>query len=331
MFTAGSLFSGIGGIDLAASLAGFDILFQIEIDSFCQKVLRKHADVYWPKATLYADVRGLSGLPYVDVLFGGFPCQDISVAGNGVGLEGERSGLWWEFYRLIGEIRPRAILLENVRAITYDGRGGTEVIAALARLGYVATWGIISASDAGAPHQRDRWFCMAYPERGGLLLSPNSEKREDSRHHIGDAETGHGSQIPCKTLGNSQILREQEGLAHGNSQRCPQVGEHRAKTRERLISPSEVFRAGGGQGIESEVGRDADGFSRRLDGHRLMSHQWPARPNEPQLKSEPPRLIADYPNRRHEIKGFGNAVLPQVVYPIFKALHERLSAEVRYG
>jgi DNA (cytosine-5)-methyltransferase 1 len=101
------LFSGIGGIDLAFSLAGFDILFQVEIDEFCQKVLAKHSKEYWPNAKIFTDVRavGKHNLPTsIDVLFGGFPCQDISVAGNGAGLEGERSGLWWEFARIIGEI-----------------------------------------------------------------------------------------------------------------------------------------------------------------------------------------------------------------------------------
>ena len=144
MITAGSLFSGIGGIDLAMSLAGFDIRWQVEIDDFCRKVLQKHSWEYWRNATQFTDVRrvtarsgkgwrGYQRLEKVDLLFGGFPCQDISVSGKRAGIrEGTRSGLWSEFRRLIGEIRPRAVLLENVPNITQIG--GTDVIADLAAL-----------------------------------------------------------------------------------------------------------------------------------------------------------------------------------------------------
>lgn len=114
--TAGSLFSGVGMFDLAFALAGFDILFQVEIDDFCQKVLRKHAPTYWPNAKIHADVCTVGGhnLPRVDALFGGFPCTDISVSGKGAGIQvGTRSGLWFEFKRIIGEIRPRVVLLES--------------------------------------------------------------------------------------------------------------------------------------------------------------------------------------------------------------------------
>lgn len=163
--TAGSLFSGIGGIDLAFALAGFNILFQVEIDDFCQKVLAKHGPTYWPNAEIRADVCrvGRHNLPSVDVLFGGFPCQDISNAGKRAGIAaGEKSGLWREFKRIIGEIRPSIVFLENVPTITVKDRGGVEVITDLAEMGYDARWGIVSAADAGAPHQRDRWFCVGY-------------------------------------------------------------------------------------------------------------------------------------------------------------------------
>jgi DNA (cytosine-5)-methyltransferase 1 len=197
VITGGSLFSGIGGMDLAASIAGIDIRFQVEIDDYCRKVLAKHAPVYWSNAKQFTDVCGVSGheLGYVDILFGGFPCQDISHAGKGTGLEGERSGLWWEFYRLIGEIRPRAIVLENVAAITFDRRGGTEVIAALAGLGYSARWGVISAADAGAPHERKRWFCVGYRNGSRLSESPAADIGQVA-HHI-DSDTLHPRPVGC--------------------------------------------------------------------------------------------------------------------------------------
>lgn len=163
MFTVGSLFSGIGGIDLAFSVAGFDILFQVEIDPFCQKVLTKHASTYWQRAALFADVRevGSHNLPQVDLLEGGFPCQSVSFAGKQEGIhEGTRSGLWFEFRRIIGDLRPRVVFLENVPGILKNG--GTGVIADLTALGYDCGWGIISAADSGAPHKRERWFCVAF-------------------------------------------------------------------------------------------------------------------------------------------------------------------------
>lgn len=168
-YTVGSLFSGIGGLDLAAVAAGFDVRFQVEIDEFCQRILEKHATTYWPNAKRFKNVFdvGAHNLESVDVLFGGFPCQDVSVAGKRAGIkEGTRSGLWLEFRRIISELRPAVVLLENVPGILT--RDGNLVIADLAALGYVGQWGIISASDAGAPHQRERWFCVAYASQRGL-------------------------------------------------------------------------------------------------------------------------------------------------------------------
>lgn len=161
-YTLGSLFSGIGGIDLAFERAGFQIAFQVEIDDYCNRILERH----WPHVERRRDVRECSAgnLPAVDVLVGGFPCQDISAAGKGAGIkEGNRSGLWIEFARIIGEIRPRIVLLENVAAITSNG--GTRVIADLAALGYDAEWGVVPASAVGAPHRRERWWCVAHARR----------------------------------------------------------------------------------------------------------------------------------------------------------------------
>src|SRR6185312_32662 len=107
--TVGSLFAGIGGFDLGFERAGFEIKWQVEIDPFCRAVLAKH----WPDVRRYEDVRTVGAeLERVDVVCGGFPCQDISFAGDGAGLDGERSGLWREFSRLIGELRPRYVVVE---------------------------------------------------------------------------------------------------------------------------------------------------------------------------------------------------------------------------
>ncbi len=193
MLTVGSLFAGIGGFDLGFERAGMRTLWFCEQDPFCQRVLAKH----WPGVPIYDDVRALvadadgrglsepdlcaqqpqraeavctsQGLrsvpvpvPYVDVLCGGFPCQDLSVAGRGAGLDGERSGLWSEYARLIRELRPRYVVVENVAALLSRGLG--RVLGDLAACGYDAEWDCIPASAVGAPHRRDRVWLVAYPD-----------------------------------------------------------------------------------------------------------------------------------------------------------------------
>tara|TARA_R100001594_G_scaffold109550_1_gene144300 strand:+ start:165 stop:770 length:606 start_codon:yes stop_codon:yes gene_type:complete len=126
--------------------------------------LRKH----WPDVPIYEDVRTLDTdrLGRIDLVCGGFPCQDISFAGFGEGLEGERSGLWREFYRIIGDIRPKYVIVENVAALLHRGMG--RVLGDLAQIGFDAEWHCIPASYAGGTHIRDRVFIISYPHSPGL-------------------------------------------------------------------------------------------------------------------------------------------------------------------
>ena len=172
------LFAGIGGFSLGLEKTGkFETVAFCEIEPYCQKVLSKH----WPGVRIYDDVRELTGEKLradgitVDVITGGFPCQDISVAGRGAGIEGERSGLWSEIARLIGELRPRYAIMENVSALL--GRGMDTVLGDLSQIGYDAEWHCIPASHLGAPHQRDRIWIIAYPTDFG---------RQDQRLSAGE-------------------------------------------------------------------------------------------------------------------------------------------------
>lgn len=160
------LFSGIGGFSLGLEKVGFETVAFCEIEPFCQAVLRKH----WPDTPIYNDVRSITGEQLhadghdgIDVVTAGFPCQDISYAGHGAGLDGERSGLWFEVARIVGDIRPRWVMLENVAALL--GRGMGRVIGDLAAIGYDAQWEVISASAVGAPHRRQRVWIVAH-DRG---------------------------------------------------------------------------------------------------------------------------------------------------------------------
>lgn len=171
----GSLFSGIGGIDLGLQRAGFETVWFVENNEFCQKVLAKH----WPNVPCYGNIQKVdfNGLEKVDVLAGGFPCQDISIAGKGVGINGERSGLWKEFARAIRTIRPRYAFIENVSMLARKGLN--VVLADLAQAGYNAEWLDLRASDFGALHKRERIFIIAHlPSKRCNNRSNNRKKRQ---------------------------------------------------------------------------------------------------------------------------------------------------------
>lgn len=155
----GELFAGIGGLGLGLERAGMEIVWQVEIDPYATKVLEKH----WPNVTRFRDVRecGAHNLPPVDLIVGGFPCQDVSLAGARAGITGTRSGLWKEYSRIIRELRPRFILVENVPGLLSGGMG--EVLGDLAESGYDAEWDCIPAcSVSGGAHCRDRVWIVAH-------------------------------------------------------------------------------------------------------------------------------------------------------------------------
>lgn len=169
MTTIGSLFAGIGGLELGLERAtGARTVWQVEADPWCRAVLAHH----WPDAVRFDDVRTASALPAVDIMCGGFPCQDISAAGKGAGLDGARSGLWREFARLVGEGRPKVVVVENVAALAT--RGLSRVLSDLADLGYVGSWNVVTAASVGAPHLRTPTASLA--DKGGRLTPRKSRE-----------------------------------------------------------------------------------------------------------------------------------------------------------
>jgi len=173
----GSLFSGIGGFDLGLERAGMTVRWQCEIDKAAQSVLRRH----WPDATLYDDVTTLGAdVERVDLICGGFPCQDLSVAGRRAGLAGERSGLWHQFHRILGELAPRWVLIENVPGLlsSNGGRDFAVVLRGLVELGYGVAWRILDAQYFGVAQRRRRVFivgCLGDSARAAqVLFEPES-------------------------------------------------------------------------------------------------------------------------------------------------------------
>ena len=224
------LFSGIGGFALGAYWAGwkFDEHYFSEIDKYCVELYKRR----FSNAIELGDIRQISmeslRMEGSWILTGGFPCQDISIAGKGEGLSGERSGLWFEMWRIIRDLRPRWVIAENVGAITF--RGLSTVLNSLAEIGYDAEWQDIRASDMGAPHRRERIWIVAYPHLQGL--SEFKSQREKQQGWFGldrlSLPNEWGTSNPSQTF----IRRGLPGIPHrvdrlralGNSI-VPQIAE----------------------------------------------------------------------------------------------------------
>jgi DNA (cytosine-5)-methyltransferase 1 len=253
------LFSGIGGFSLGLERAGgFETSAFCEINKNAQKVLKKH----WPNVPIFEDVTTLKGeqLGTIDVICGGFPCQDISLAGKGAGLEGARSGLWFEFHRLIKEIKPSWVIAENVAVLR--SRGLDQVLRSLAEIGYDAEWHCIPASAVGAPHQRDRVWIVAYPQLHGraapeIAGSIEETIRRQSQRSDNAFDVAGASSVPAPSadVANTNIVETQVQT------------ERQHASQQVLRGTSEAWRTtvGGFWGVEPNVGRVADGVSGRVD------------------------------------------------------------------
>jgi len=267
----GSLFAGIGGLDLGLERAGFNVIWQVEKDQFCRDVLSKHwRDI--PQHILVEEV-GAHNLEECDVICGGFPCQDISTAApNAVGLAGARSGLWFEFARIIRELRPRYAVVENVPVLTT--RGLDRVLSTLAEMGYDAEWFCVPASAFGAPHLRWRMFIVAYTECESLRQQqrgvgwaswpdPSQPSVDGSPQSVADS-CGEGCPggEECNLCEKAWKLSQRRSDTHG---RCDYV-RGRDPRRNGKGEPS------GWWSIEPPVGRVADGVPGRVDSLRSLGN-----------------------------------------------------------
>ena len=298
--THGSLFSGIGGIDLGFEWAGIETKWQVEIDDYCQKLL----SIRFPHTKKFTDVRkvGSHNLEKVDIISGGFPCQDISVAGKGAGIEGERSGLWTELHRVISELRPRFAFIENVPMLTI--RGGGRVISDLAEIGYDAEWQIVGADDVGAWHRRKRIWIVAYPTAQGLSQSKKKEQQESVLY----AER-RSSQVPdtrhTEPQGRGETSKRQQSQRRRDARSMPSSLYHdvpntdSSRRRERWRS--------------KPIQEKFDTSER--SSKRTFSTYWSVEPDVG-------RVAHGIPKRVDRLKGIGNAVVPYIPYIIGKRLKE---------
>lgn len=330
---AGSLFSGIGGLDLAVeAVTGARTVWQVERDAWCRSVLARH----WPEARRYDDVMtaGTEGqeLERVDIIAGGFPCQDVSVAGKRAGLTGgERSGLWSEFARIVRVVRPRLVFVENVAGLLSMEFG--RVLGDLAALGFDAEWGVFRASDAGAPHRRERVFVLAVADAAGVDDERDERCGGSSGRSVRAAGVrGRGEAVADADSGRCEFQRER-GVLHGQREALwhdvdrrdvASVADARSKRLQGIVSTRATSRATDGRSAGSRraqrrLGGVADGLPRGLDAHR-----WPAGRGEAQHEWEAPRVAQGVPERRQRLKALGNAVVPQQAALALTVLAERL-------
>lgn len=323
--TVGSLFSGIGGLDLGLERAGMTVRWQVEIDPFCNRVLRRH----WPDVARFRDVREVAAdeLEGVDLIAGGFPCQDISGAGRGAGLAGERSGLWFEFLRIVRELRPAWVLVENVPALRT--RGADVVLGGLEEEGYATTAPVVGARHVGAPHRRDRVWIVAHgPRPGRRQPRPDDAGIESvgSEDCAWSGERG-GASVRRPRLGGTSEVADSVGHSlRLIEQRMPggRTDGVRDEGEAVLGGDGEALAHGHGHGREGErrgglldgeraaLRDDADGCCRAL-AHSLCARlekrrpqpgdggaqrtpafgggRWPVRPGERQHEWEEPRTV----------------------------------------
>ena len=249
-YTVGSLFSGIGGLDLGFERAGMRVVWQSEIDPYACKVLKKH----WPEVVNHGDIKQIDWgtVEPVDIICGGYPCQPFSTAGKRRGTDDPRH-LWPWVRTAISELRPQYAILENVRG--HLTMGGLQVIGELAEIGYDAEWRVVSAAGVGAPHRRDRIIIVAYPNDTG---SRTSKRGVDSNE--------------------SQEIEERRDIAQFRVSGCSQdVANTSSKRLQRPIwsfaeRDGTRFTDGSWWETEPDVGRVADGIPHRVDRLRGLGN-----------------------------------------------------------
>ena len=281
-------FAGIGGFSYAAHelVGGFETTQFVEIDPFCQKVLKKH----FPKVPCHDDIKTFTAFSgQYDVITGGFPCQDLSVAGRRAGItKKSRSGLFYELIRVIRLVRPKFVVMENVAAILNNGLD--IVLGELSEAGYDAEWSIISASSLGAAHRRSRWWCVAYTNDYGSSPSSINEINDET-----DSSSQKGQNQVSQSSGSSEssdsrVIRSFEGnVTDSNSEGL----------QRKILSKME-------SGIWSAK------HTRRLDPN------WRSYVSKPIL----PRGSYGLSNRVDRTKALGNSIVPAVAAIPLQRVHD---------
>lgn len=338
--TFGSLFAGIGGFDLGLERAGMSCVWQVEIDDYASKVLAKH----WPKVQREKDIKECSAknLKAVDLICGGFPCQDISQAGRGAGLAGEKSGLWFEMLRVIGDLQPRWVLVENVSA--FAQRGLSTAVSGLSEIGYDCEWSVVSAQDVGAPHIRRRLWLIgrhtnsqsksAQPvnarasSRLSKFINQSSPAGAHCQSNAQPADTNSKRLESREEKPHAQLSNKQERDSGQMGEKIPHTDNKRVQGRYSQLAAQDQHGQTntsvpcGANVSDTDSDRLQDsGQGRTETGAAYGSSQGSGREwwaTEPAIC----RVAHGIPRRVDRLKCLGNAVVPQVVEAIGRCIIE---------
>ena len=304
--TVGSLFSGIGGLDLGLERAGMKVIWQSEIDPYACKVLKKH----WPEVPNHGDIKQIDWrtVEPVDVICGGYPCQPFSTAGKRQGTDDPRH-LWPWVRTAISELRPKYAILENVRG--HLSLGGTQVIGELAEIGYDAEWRVVSAAGVGAPHRRDRIIIVAYPSQLFCNGSDNNSRISMESKTISKLGNSRGEKAMANTNGRRQQKRNKD-------ERSIPIVDQEGDGKSMANTNSEQL---GKYGVTEHVGSQNQIWG--YNGRRETSYDgWQWWETEPDVG----RVADGIPNRVDRLRGLGNAVVPQVAEYIGRLITTSLDA-----
>lgn len=326
-----SLFSGIGGFEIACEWAGMEIIGQVEIDPFCQKVLAKH----WPHVKRMGDIKQVRGDEFgaVDIIVGGVPCQPASVAGKRRGTEDDR-WLWPETLRIVKTVRPKWCVFENPSGILslQGGVSFDNILSEMEREGYEVRAYSIPACAVGAPHKRERVFIVAYTEKSespvGRTLSCEQEQVQPGRRggeaNMAYTDLLHGQQCGAAgRVGRKGEPNQGDGRREGSAQSCLGQFTHGFPAGMDGNWPAGWWPTpkSGQCGMTARTSGRPIEKSTHLTTQVYLAENWPAGPGE-QHEWEPPRIATGVKDRVSKLKALGNAVVPQQVYPILKAIYE---------
>ncbi|MGS0980976.1 DNA cytosine methyltransferase [Burkholderia glumae] len=302
------LFAGAGGGILAGQLRRNRCVCAVEFDPYAQAVLiARQNDGTFPPFPIWDDVRNFDGRPWcgiVDIVAGGFPCQDVSAAGTGDGLDGERSGLWTEMARIIREIQPLGVEVENSPMLTSRGLG--RVLGDLAAMGFDAEWGVLSAADTDAPHLRERIWIRGYVA--------DAYRSRQSQH------AGRERELRMGTVERSEALAHADGEPRGQGRPDHAAQGTRGRNTDRSGVAAHVADAVRereqrivASGTETQ---EREGSFERSDRSRGYGFgRWPAEPGMG-------RVVDGMAHRAHRIKALGNGQVPRVAATAFTLLRK---------
>ena len=308
-----ALFAGSGGGILGGHLLGWKTVAACEIEDYPREtLLRRQLDGLLPRFPIWDDINTFDGTQFrgsVDIISGGFPCQDISAAGKGAGIDGVRSGLWKEMHRVIGEVRPQFAFMENSPLLTSRGLG--TVLGDLAEIGYDAEWVVLGADDIGAPHRRKRIWILAYTTEPGLSERSSQESRAGREANEPERLCREMAYPNVEGLQRPDVRETEHTTEKRLSPECSEITWWDSDPGEISDSKSETPLRWNGE-LSTDTSSGCPDRGKKSNGIR--------RAIEPRLG----RVAHGVAHRVDRLKAIGNGQVPAVAAVAFLILHNRI-------